>query len=211
MRIMIPGVLSFIATSGLFVLMQFLIITDQEPPKEPDEIKWVDIYRVLNEPIVAIKIKKPKKPPQPETEPSPPLILKPGVPTSEIAGIDFDAPRKPKLDANSTGRSSGNYLPVVKVRPNYPRRALSRGMSGWVVVEFTVTTNGTVRDAYVVVNCAQTNSVDGALCSGSPNSVFDRSALSAVARFKYMPKVVDGENVETRGVQNKIIFALAPD
>jgi len=38
--------------------------------------------------------------------------------------------------------------------------------------------------------------------------VFDKSALRAASKFKYKPKVIDGEPVETAGVQNKIIFEL---
>ena len=33
----------------------------------------------------------------------------------------------------------GEYLPIVKVAPVYPRRALQRGIEGFVIVEFTVT------------------------------------------------------------------------
>ena len=46
----------------------------------------------------------------------------------------------------------GEYLPIGKFGP-YPRRALSRGMTGWVIVEFTVTELGTVIDPVVVSNC----------------------------------------------------------
>ena len=38
--------------------------------------------------------------------------------------------------------SDGEYLPIVKVAPIYPRRAQSRGVSGYCIVEYTVTTSG---------------------------------------------------------------------
>jgi len=38
--------------------------------------------------------------------------------------------------------------------------------------------------------------------------VFDRAAENAALKFKYKPKIVDGEPVETAGVQNKITFQL---
>ncbi len=44
----------------------------------------------------------------------------------------------------------GEYLPIVKVAPVYPRRALQRGIEGFVIVEFTVTKQGAVRDPIVV-------------------------------------------------------------
>ena len=45
-------------------------------------------------------------------------------------------------------------------------------------------------------------------CFDSPNSVFDRAAEQAATKFKYKPKIVDGDPVETAGVRNKITFQL---
>jgi len=38
--------------------------------------------------------------------------------------------------------------------------------------------------------------------------VFERAALAAVLKFKYKPRVVDGEPIEVAGVRNKITFVL---
>ncbi|MGH8481960.1 MAG: TonB family protein [Nevskiaceae bacterium] len=42
-----------------------------------------------------------------------------------------------------------------------------------------------------------------------PRGYFDHSAVSAVKLWKFKPKVVDGEPVETSGVQ-RIEYKLAP-
>jgi protein TonB len=42
----------------------------------------------------------------------------------------------------------------------------------------------------------------------STHSVFERPALKAVLKFKYKPRIVDGEPIEVAGVQNKITFQL---
>src|SRR5690606_13556723 len=84
--------------------------------------------------------------------------------------------------------AGGEYLPIVKVAPIYPQRALARGIEGWVLVEFTVTTSGTVRDVRVV--------------EAEPQGLFDRAAMDAAAKFKYKPRVIDGKPVEVEGVQN---------
>lgn len=113
------------------------------------------------------------------------------------------------VDGGGFGISDGEYLPIVKVAPVYPRRALSRGMTGWAIVEFTVTKEGTVIDPVVVENCAWIKTPDTkGECVDSPNAVFDRAAIQAALKFKYKPKVIDGEPVETAGVQNKISFDL---
>ena len=107
------------------------------------------------------------------------------------------------------GISDGEYLPIVKVQPQYPRRALSRGMSGWVIVEFTVTERGTVADAKIVETCGWIKNVRSeGECFDNPNTVFNSSAVKAAMKFKYKPKVIDGDPVATTGVQNKITFEL---
>ncbi|PTB82172.1 protein TonB, partial [Marinobacter sp. Z-D5-3] len=90
--------------------------------------------------------------------------------------------------------SDGEYLPIVKVQAAYPRRALQRGIEGYVVVEFTVTRQGTVRDPRVV--------------EAEPESIFDQAAMDAVLKFKYKPRVVNGDAVEVEGVQNRITFEI---
>jgi protein TonB len=105
----------------------------------------------------------------------------------------------PNVEANLNvggvgfGVSDGEYLPIVKVAPVYPSRALTRGLEGYVIVEFTVTRQGTVRDPVVVE---------------STSSLFERAATEAALKFKYKPSVIDGEPVEVPGVRNKITFEI---
>ncbi|MGI9264453.1 MAG: energy transducer TonB, partial [Gammaproteobacteria bacterium] len=145
---------------------------------------------------VTRKKPKPKKPPTPDQPPPdmPPPQQDAVNPGSQVIGV---APVSTTTDVSIGGFglavSDGDYLPIVKVEPVYPRRAMSRGMSGHVIVEFTVTRTGTVRDPIVVE---------------STSSIFERAALAAVLKFKYKPRVVDGEAIEVAGVQNKITFVL---
>lgn len=88
----------------------------------------------------------------------------------------------------------GEYLPIVKVAPVYPRRALQRGIEGYVIVEFTVTKQGSVRDPIVV--------------EAEPEGIFERAALDAAMKFKYKPRVVNGEPAEVSGIQNRISFEI---
>lgn len=108
-------------------------------------------------------------------------------------------------------KESDEYLPIVKVQPQYPRRALSRGLAGWAVVEFTVTELGRVKDPVVIENCAfvkHSNRQKAEDCSNSPNKVFDKSALKAAGKFLYEPRKRNGTPVQTKGVQNKITYDL---
>lgn len=109
-----------------------------------------------------------------------------------------------KLDRRDT-----EYHPINKRQPTYPRRALSRGMSGWVIVEFTVTNTGTVEDAKVAANCAwvQRLTTKGE-CVDRSNRVFDKAALEAATRFRYIPRFKEGAPIAVKGVQNKISFEI---
>ena len=88
----------------------------------------------------------------------------------------------------------GEYLPIVKVAPIYPRRAQSRGITGYCIVEYTVTTSGAIRDPKAV-DC-------------DPPGVFDSASVKASLKFKYKPRVVDGVPIEVGGVQNKFTYEL---
>ena len=79
------------------------------------------------------------------------------------------------------------------VAPKYPRGAERRGESGWVDIIFTVTVDGTVKDAEVR--------------ESTPEGVFDQAAVRAAERWEFQPVVEDGRAVEKRaGV--RMMFAL---
>ncbi len=198
----------------LFYIMQALIQSGRSVLNEAGATTIVDFVRLKQEQILETKKRKPKKPPPPD---EPPPDIKPQL--TSVA-IDKAAFSMSKLDVSVSvdvsgggfGISDGEYLPIVKVQPVYPRRALSRGMSGWVIVEFTVTAQGTVAEPFVVENCAHVaNLRNPGECSDHPGNVFDSAALKAAVKFKYKPKVIDGVPVGTAGVQNKITFELVDE
>ncbi|MDE0421556.1 MAG: energy transducer TonB [Gammaproteobacteria bacterium] len=90
-----------------------------------------------------------------------------------------------------------DFLPIVKVAPVYPQEAITKGIEGHVLVEFAVTEKGKVRDAVVV--------------EADPPGTFDEAALTAVGKFRYKPKVVDGKPVAVEGVRNRISFEISDD
>ncbi|GAA5315851.1 MAG: hypothetical protein AseanaTS_10560 [Candidatus Pelagadaptatus aseana] len=197
-RIVLALALAGATTFGLLLLMHLLIAADTKPPEEAEQRKIADIHMPERVIETQYETAKPDKPEDPE-EP-PPDMPEPEFEQPEINpdALNMAAPRvKPNLNVKGVGGfgSDGEYLPIVKVQPTYPRRALQRGIEGYVIVEFTVTTNGSVRDPIVV--------------EAQPEKVFDRAAMKAALKFKYKPRVIDGEAVEVPGVRNKITFAIA--
>lgn len=193
-RIVVGGLLAIPVAIGLFYIMQSLVDRDfkQEDSKArkiadivvPDKVIETNLKEVLPE-----KIEDPEEPP-PDLEPI-------EFDSDVDMGVVNNAPTTGiTLKLNSSGMSSGDgeYLPIVKVAPIYPRRAQTRGISGYCIVEYTVTKTGSIRDPQAV-DC-------------QPSGIFDRASVKAAAKFKYKPRVVDGEPIEVAGVQNKFTYEL---
>lgn len=204
------AILSAVAmTLMLFYLMQFLIDSGEKALTEGKAGQIVDFTRVKEELLVETKKRRPEPPPLPDEVPK---VAKPRlqVDTNTVGwSNEFKAPVTEVMISSSLNFSSdGDYLPILKVQPTYPQRALERGLVGWVVVEFTVNEIGRVIDPVVIENCVKVWSPSFKQCSDSPKQTFDKSALAAASRFKYKPKVVDGQAIATVGVRNMITYVL---
>ncbi|MFV8818657.1 energy transducer TonB [Haliea sp. E17] len=192
---MIVAILLAVPTAlGLFVIMYKLIDRNFENP-DVKATKVAEIVRQDKEIETQREVKKPDKVEDPEEPP-------PEMETPELdMDVDIDivntAPTA-KVDVNvdvSGGvGTDGEYLPIVKVAPIYPRRAQTRGITGYCIVEYTVTTSGAIRDPQPV-DC-------------QPSGVFEKASVSAAMKFKYKPRVMDGQAIEVPGVQNKFTYEL---
>ena len=182
---------------GLFFLMNSLI----DRQFEQDEIKAQKVAEIV---VPDKEIETNRKEELPEK------VEDPDEPPPDMEPLDFDtdldmstanmAPAVAvNVSINASGLSSGDgeYLPIVKVAPIYPRRAQTRGITGYCIVTYTVTTTGAIRDPYVE------NESD---CS--PRGIFECASLKAAAKFKYKPRIVDGQAIEVAGVQNKFTYEL---
>ncbi len=198
-RYFIAGACALTVVFGLFWLMQYLINIADRDLDHDNAGRMLEFVRVDPEEIVNRRKPPPKKPPppdQPPPEPPPPSMdnVTPEAQSVQVSAAPVNT--NINLDASGFGLapSDGEYLPIVKVQPVYPRRAQSRGIEGYVIVEFVVTKSGTTKDIRIVESV--------------PPGIFDRASLAAAAKFKYKPRVVDGQPIEVPGVQNKITFEL---
>lgn len=199
LRLLTALALAAVITVGLLYGMQALIKSGDTAMTEPVQGSVLDFIRLKQDETVQKKERKPQKPPKPQ-EPPPPMEqpqMAQDPMSSDDAGFDFsaDVAADVSLDGGLALESGdGEYLPIVKVQPVYPRRALQRGIEGYVIVEFTVDRTGAVRDPIVI--------------EAEPEGLFDRAAMDAARKFKYKPRVVNGEPTEVSGVQNRISFEL---
>lgn len=137
------------------------------------------------------KVERERPPPTPEV---PRMAFSAGSVESNVATLT------PSVDAGSamskmslSAGSDRDTIPLVRVPPDYPQRAISRGLEGWVQVQFTITGTGSVKDAVVVK---------------SSNKIFEEAALKSILRWRYNPKIEGGVAVERVGMQTIIRFTL---
>jgi protein TonB len=181
-------------TFVLLFVMQYMIAAGQNGIGADGGYRIVDFVRVERAEVIEKKKEKPDKPPEPEVQPDMPepqisnfqsavqiaMVAPPVTMTTNMGGLGF-------------GVSDGEYLPIVKVAPIYPPRAAARGLEGYVVVQYTVTTTGETRDVVVIE---------------STSSLFDRAAIESAQKYKYKPRIIDGTPVEVAGVTTRIEFVL---
>lgn len=193
-RMLLSILLAIPVVVGLFMIMHSLIDRDFENP-EVSNTKIADLVQPDEDIQLESTVAKPDKVEDPE-EPPPEMEMM-QIDLNMDTDIQNSAPvAKVDVNISTTGMSSGDgeYLPIVKVAPIYPRRAQSRGISGYCIVEYTVTTSGAIRDPQAV-DC-------------EPAGVFEKASVKAALKFKYKPRVVDGEPIEVAGVQNKFTYEL---
>jgi len=133
-----------------------------------------------------------------------------------LQDLERKGPRKRREEfkrriANFTVEADTRYaafemLPRVKVAPRYPRKALNRGLVGWVIVEFEVTPEGRTASPAVVDSCVKSSGATD--CADHVADTFNEAAIEAVEQFLYIPRFVGGKPVATTGVQNRVTFEL---
>ena len=186
-------------TLGLFYFMQALIATGADLDQRVSVVKIVDATMPEIELEVIEEIDKPE-PIQDDTEvveevPDRQVKLSDGPSLNiERASIEIDTGLQ--LSNASISATDGDMLPLVAIAPQYPTRAAQRGIEGWCLVSFTVNGLGNVEEESIVVVDAE------------PSSMFDRSSIRAAGRFKFQPRVVDGQGVAVEDVQYVFRYEL---
>lgn len=189
-----------IATSLFLTWFMYVLIQSSEMNlDESARVHMLDFVRLKRD---EASQRQERKPERPQAEEAPPV---PAAPRTDSSSSDMVAlgiaemPIATELNVNADGFSfgagEGEYLPIVKVAPLYPASASSRRIEGYCVVEYTVTTNGSTRDVQVVEDwCTY--------------SAFQRPSVEAAEKFKYKPRIINGEPVEVTGVRNMFNYVL---
>lgn len=197
LRLPIAVLLGALFTTSMFWLLWHLVggEIDVDGMREATRI---DFSRMIQDTQVEVKrrkkIEREKPPPQQAT---PRLTLNQSLdiqnPITEVVPLIDTRGAMSRMSMG--GGSDTDVLPLVRVAPEYPPRAQQRGLEGAVRVQFTITEQGTVKDAVVVL-------------AEPEKQGFEEAALRAILRWRYKPMVVGGQAVERVGVQTIIRFEL---
>jgi len=193
--------MSGLITAALLYWMQLAVQSDPGTTFRPHPIRIAGPLPIFDPPPPRPP-REPVAPPEPQlTPPEGATVLDP-LPTSSIPLTG--PPALPRLTPGGPANpgperrtgpwiGAGELIALARVEPVYPHRAEILGLEGRVLVEFTVAEDGSVRDVRVIE---------------SSDKVFDRAAVTAAARFRYQPRVVDAVPVAVPGVQAEFVFRL---
>ncbi len=198
-RTIIAAFLAAGVTFGLFLFMFKLISSGGSNNEELEAIAGIHFGPVdIPDEIMTKNRRIPKKPPPPKDPPPPPKL--------EVQKMDKIQQNMPKLDlpnldvpmSGGAGMFIGNFaqvdrtaegdvIPIVVIRPMYPRDAAMQGVEGWVKIKFIITAIGTVKSPRVI--------------DAKPPRIFNREAIRAILKWKFKPRVVDGVAVDRPAIQ----------
>jgi len=184
-----------LVAGALFLGLSRLVSVQFDAPPLGEAFRIDFTPQVIETLPIDKRVPKPKREP-PVLEPEPTRIGG-GERDGGLTPVRFE---RPKIETHVRGSGVGgggidtDVIPRVRVNPDYPPQAITRNIEGWVRVRFTVSAVGTVRDAVVVAS--------------DPGTTFDEAALKAIARWRYNPRVENGEAVERVGLETIIRFAL---
>lgn len=145
--------------------------------------------RALPMPVPALRVDVPASPRMNVSGPTLPAVISGGQSKTGVLGGASGVGRGPVAPAFIM---ADELTAISRVQPMYPEQLRFRRVEGEVLVEFTVTREGTVTDPVVI--------------SSKPSGAFDRSALRAVRRWRFQPRSDDqGNPVPVRARQ---VFAF---
>ena len=113
------------------------------------------------------------------------------APTRAVAAATTPAAESSQPAAQQA--ATADAVMIKYVPPRFPTQAQRSRTEGWVLVGYTVGTDGSVSDAQVV--------------DAQPRHMFDREAINAVERWKFKPAMSNGNPVEAKQ-QRRIEFKL---
>jgi protein TonB len=194
-RLFVGVPVAAVVTAVLFLFMAYMIRQQAKLQEEQEAIK-IDVTAQIQETDLS-RTKQFKRPVLDTPPPPPPAVHDPSN-RPAIGGVRAAIPT---LDVNLRLGSGFNpdrdAQPLVRIPAIYPDRCKERARDReHVQVEFDVAPDGTTTNIKVV---------------DSTNTCLNSAAVRSVEKWKYQPKIVDGQAQWRRGVATTVTFELLPE
>ena len=186
-----------VITGALIYWMQFMIAGGPADIPAPPPFRIIAMARVV-EPPEPTRRDRPDPPDQRQEQPE--FEFHDPIPTTDplVHGARVKPTRAPGPPRSADGRrgpwgADTDLILLAQMHPTYPYTALTREMEGFVVVGFSVSRLGETSDIRIIE---------------SSDAVFDQSAIAAVSRTRYRPRIVDGAPVPVYGMRTRLQYSL---
>ncbi|WED24307.1 energy transducer TonB [Vibrio sp. JC009] len=209
----------FVSFSLVGVMAWMVELNTRELSPEPLPLQF-DIFATEQEQTSQRKIRLLPEPPEPQPKAPKPEQVKLNLMSDAVtanneklpeldpavSGLDISIPspsvQQPELTKgkpaiNPVKGNSGNsqqLMPLHRIEPVYPRKALQRAIEGYVLLTFDIGKTG--RPENIKVTQAQ------------PAGIFNRAAIRALKRWRYQPVMVNGSVQTVTGQQIKLEFRI---
>lgn len=194
-------VLGAVVAVVLFGAMRYLILSEAPPVEDAGAPPQIDILADRAESNLILRDLRPDAPEEVKAPPPPPRIQAAASEQPE-EGLASILGALPEIQPDAVASDDISFVvadrdvqPLVRIPPNYPIRAQEQGLEGSCDMTFDVLPDGSIDEATIAATCT--------------SSVFAREASRAIARYKYAPKIVNGEAVVQRGLRQTIEFSFA--
>jgi len=180
--------------------MAFLVSSGDRNKEEQLENIIVEVNTTPPKSAAEQRRRVPPPPPPPPKAPPKQQAPEPEA-NNDTGGLNFNMPGV-QIAGASTGLSApgagigrdGDATPIVRIEPKYPIQAARDGKEGYVILSFTINKIGGVEDVTVI--------------EAQPKRLFDKEAKRALKKWKYKPKVVDGQPLRQPGLTVQLDFSM---
>jgi len=212
MRFLVSCLFAPVITFALLLFMAGLINgKTQDYATKQDNPSFDLVINAKDESFESRERRKPK-PPEPQQEQSvepvavvqntlsnPDISMDLDIPSldlsSSVSSMSISMPGIEAMDVPTAGNSGEMMaMPLYRVQPRYPAKALRANKEGYVVLSFDINESGRVINIKVL--------------QAEPRRLFDREAKRALKKWKYKPMVVNGQAVSQLGQKIRLDFQL---
>ncbi|BCB44056.1 protein TonB [Vibrio alginolyticus] len=203
-RLLLALPASLLISVSLFSFMAWMVDTGNQRAPEASEAVRFDMVMVENEADVQRRQRSVPEQPEPPQAPEPMDLsqadtqMEPMSQMTPVSALGLNTALEGiAISAPNLKGTMGNQqaLPLYRVDPRYPSKALKRRVEGYVIMRFTIDATGRPKDIEVI--------------EAEPQRMFEREAIRALKKWKYQPKVEDGVSIEQYGQTAKVEFKLA--